>query len=359
MAIHSKKGIALILVLSSLAMLSAMMVEFTFRSRMNIKISSNFKNAIKARELAQSGIHFAMLELKVYKTLKEHPMIQKIPGFKESMIDMIWQFGFLYPPLPSKQASFGLEKEAAELIEKSKIDGKIHVKISDESAKININDLENTQFREGILQQLESLLEQKKMADEAFFDKYRNLRMEELAHNIIDWIDKDTDGIDGGGEDDYYSRLPIPYKTKNAPLDTVSELALIEGFDNEDIFNLLLPHVTVYPTGGLNVNRADAAQLLSISPELTPEDAESIIQRRTAEGYFKNGAEFEEYCRKTLLKSAEFNQRPKVPLTTSTNIFSLVSTAEVKGAAQKIRAVIDISQTMPDESLKILYWNVN
>ena len=196
----NKRGIALILVISSLTILSIMMVEFTFGSQMNLRISNNFKNAIKARYLAESGIHFALIELKVYKKIREHPALKQIPGFNESMLDMIWKFGFIYPPIPSKKASMGKEKQIEELIEASKIDGKIHVEIYDESTKINLNDLEKQELRAGIVQQISSIIDRKKNSDEAFYEKYRDLNAEELINNIVDWIDKDRVRVGGGDE---------------------------------------------------------------------------------------------------------------------------------------------------------------
>lgn len=352
------KGIALILVISTLALLSIMMVEFTSGSQMNFRIANNFKNAAKARDLARSGIHFALLELKVFKMIKDNPLVKQIPGFNEGMLDLLWQFGFIYPPVSTKKATFGAEKAIKELAEVSKIDGKIRVDITDESAKIDLNALLKSENRAGISRQLENIFEIKKSSDEEFLEKYRDLRFPELVEHIVDWIDKDNEKTGGGSEENYYGRLPAPYKPKNAPLDTVSELQMIEGFDNHEIFDLLLPYVTVYPTEGVNVNTADASMLLSISSELTDEDVKKIIEHR-ATARFKKSEEFEEFCKNTLLKSADFNRNPRVPLSTTSVIFSLVSTAEVRGAQQSVRAVVNISKTMPDGSPAILYWNTN
>ncbi len=355
----NEKGVALILVISSISMLAIMMVEFTFNSQVNLRIAKNFQNALKAQALAKSGIYFSLLELKVYKSLKENPMVRQIPGFQESMLDQIWQFGFIYPPLATKKATFGKEKALEEFTQKSKIEGKIHVTIQDEGSKINLNDLENIQYRASLIQQLDSIFEHKKSTDEEFLQKYKDLQFTDLINNIVDWIDKDTGRVGGGDEDSAYSRLPTPYRSKNAPMDTVSELGLIEGFSDDTIFNLLLPYVTVYPTEGVNVNTADIIMLLTISPELTAEDVQKINEHRQKTGGFKTPQEFEEFCKNTLLKSADFNKNPKVRLTTSTNVFSLESKAEVGGAMQTIRAVVNLSKLSSDGSPQITYWNLN
>ena len=346
------------MVLSSLAMLSIMMVEFTFNTQINLQISNNFKNSLKAQELAKSGIHFSMLELTIYKNIRENPALKQIPGFNEGMLDMIWQFGFLYPPPLSKKGTFGQERQAKELVETSLIDGKIRVEIQDEGTKINLNDLVNPQLRPGIVAQLDTIFERKKTTDEDFNQKYKDLRTEELSNQILDWIDKDNIKTGGGDEDNYYSRQTPPYKSKNAPLDVVSELALIEGFNQKEIFDLLLPYVTVYSIGGINVNTADAAMLMTISPEITEEDAKKIVQHRNTAGYFKDTKAFEDFCKNTLLKSSEFNKNPKISLNTRSTIYSLKSRAEVKGVVQTITAVVDISKAGAGAP-EILYWNIN
>jgi len=356
---RNQKGVALILVISSIAMLTIMMVEFTFGSQVNLRISKNFQNALKAQALARSGIYFALLELKVYKTLKDNPMVKQIPGFQESMLDQIWQFGFIYPPIATKKTTFGKERILEEMTQKSKIDGKIYVTIQDESSKINLNDLENIQYRAATLGQLDSLFENKKATDEEFLQAYKDLPFTDLINNIIDWIDKDTSRVGGGDEESYYSRLPTPYRSKNAPLDTLSELSLIEGFNDDTIFNLLLPFVTVYPTEGVNVNTAETTMLLTLSPELTAEDVQKIVEHRQKSGGFKTPQEFEDYCKNTLLKSADFNKNPKVRLTTSSHVFSLESKGEVGGATQIVRAVVNLSKTSSDGSPQIMYWNLN
>lgn len=357
--LNNKKGVALILVISAIAMLSIMMVEFTFGSQVNLRIAKNFQNSLKAQALARSGIYFATLELKVYKSLKDNPMVKQIPGFQESMLDQIWQFGFIYPPIATKKATFGKERELEEFTQKSKIEGKIHVTIQDEGSKINLNDLENIQYRAAIIQQLDSLFENKKATHEEFFQKYQDLQFTDLINNIIDWIDKDTSRVGGGDEESYYSRLATPYRSKNAPLDTVSELGLIEGFNDDTIFNLLLPYVTVYPTEGINVNTADAMMLLTLSPEFTAEDVQEIVEHRQKTGGFKTPQEFEDYCKNTLLKSADFNKNPKVRLTTRTHVFSLESKAEVGGATQIVRVVVNLSKLSSDGSPQVSYWNLN
>jgi len=56
----------------------------------------------------------------------------------------------------------------------------------------------------------------------------------QIAAAIMDWRDSDSTISMDGAEDETYSRLPQPYKTKNAPFESVEELRLVAGM-TEDI----------------------------------------------------------------------------------------------------------------------------
>jgi len=51
----------------------------------------------------------------------------------------------------------------------------------------------------------------------------------QLAAAILDWRDADSTPSDQGAEDEFYSRLPQPYRAKNAPFESVEELRLVAG----------------------------------------------------------------------------------------------------------------------------------
>ena len=51
----------------------------------------------------------------------------------------------------------------------------------------------------------------------------------QIAAAIMDWRDADSTVSINGAEDETYSSLPQPYKTKNAPFESVEELRLVAG----------------------------------------------------------------------------------------------------------------------------------
>lgn len=58
----------------------------------------------------------------------------------------------------------------------------------------------------------------------------------QIAAAIMDWRDANTSISTDGAEDETYSKLTNPYKTKNAPFESVEELRLVAGM-TKDILN--------------------------------------------------------------------------------------------------------------------------
>ena len=118
-------------------------------------------------------------------------------------------------------------------------------------------------------------------------------RLERLLNNldidksyvqaIIDWLDNDLQTtIPDGAEDVYYMNLERPYRTANEPILSISELRLIRGFDDTQIYDRLLSHVCAFGLPApINVNTASEEVLRSLSDELSTSDVTNIIEKRT------------------------------------------------------------------------------
>lgn len=89
----------------------------------------------------------------------------------------------------------------------------------------------------------------------------------ELAANLIDYVDADSDSLLGGPEDAAYQEREPPTRPANRPLLSVDELRRVEGFDGT-LVERLRPYVTVYPYvggGGINPNTAPPHVLALLS----------------------------------------------------------------------------------------------
>ena len=102
------------------------------------------------------------------------------------------------------------------------------------------------------------------------------------ADAIIDWRDFGKHEIDGFFSDDYYKNLEYPYEMKEHPFERIDELLLVKGMD-EDKYEKLLPYVTVWGGGHVNINTASARVLIALG--LDPVVADKILQvRRGVDG---------------------------------------------------------------------------
>jgi general secretion pathway protein K len=107
------------------------------------------------------------------------------------------------------------------------------------------------------------------------------------AQAVVDWIDSDLQTtIPDGAEDVFYMNLERPYRTANAPMQSVSELRLIRGFEDTKIYNKLLPHVCAFGVSApININTATEEVLRSLADDLSDSDVEKIVERRTESAF--------------------------------------------------------------------------
>ncbi len=153
--------------------------------------------------------------------------------------------------------------------------GTISGSIVDEQGRFNLNALigEADVPDESRIEQMRSLL--------------TSLELEpDLTMAIVDWIDANQEpGFPGGVEASEYMTKEPPYRAADGPLVSLSELRLINGIDAES-YRKLLPHVTSLPAETpVNVNSATVPVLMSLHPELSEADAETIREHAQTEGF--------------------------------------------------------------------------
>ena len=165
-------------------------------------------------------------------------------------------------------------------------DGVIEGKIQDLHACFNINSLYN-----------EKLEQNKRDQHKAAFVRYLNkldltadISEEDLANNIVDWLDPDDYPIGAVGYDgDMYASLDFPYLAANSPMASESELRLVYGVSVELITQLKDKFCVIPDHQGftLNVNTLTAEQsdLLAAVLDIDEAKAEDIIAARPDDGF--------------------------------------------------------------------------
>ncbi|MBT8091787.1 MAG: type II secretion system minor pseudopilin GspK [Gammaproteobacteria bacterium] len=160
-------------------------------------------------------------------------------------------------------------------IDSQAVQGEIYGKIEDLQGRFNINNLidDNGDVDKPSLEQYERLL--------------AALGLDaRLAGVTVDWLDSDqTESIPYGAEDPLYTGMTPAYRTADRRIVSVTELAALDGMDRASYLTLL-PHVTALPERtAINVNTATSEVLQSLGPNLSPGDAEGLIELREDGGF--------------------------------------------------------------------------
>lgn len=104
----------------------------------------------------------------------------------------------------------------------------------------------------------------------------------DIADQLLDWLDEDSNARFAGAEDDAYSRRRPPMRAANAPLGDVSELRLLPAMDAA-AYAALAPLVCALPAqAGINVNSAPPLLLLALAEDLRPGQARDLAARAAA-----------------------------------------------------------------------------
>ena len=189
----NQRGVALIMVLWVLMILSVVVLEFSYGMKTEARITRNFQEEVQLYAMAEGGIQRAVVEL-VYK--HDARVQQKRKALKDEGL------------APEQQEWVTDGREYALPFDA----GDCAIRITGEGGKVNINSVSEPLLRKII----------------------GNLGLEGEARDVVvdsilDWRDPDDFYRLNGAENDYYRSLKEPYDCKNGNLDSIEELLLIRG----------------------------------------------------------------------------------------------------------------------------------
>jgi type II secretory pathway component PulK len=184
-----------------------------------------------------------------------------------------------------------------------------------------------------------------------------------LADAITDWRDYGRHEASGFFSDDYYKSLEFPYAMKEQSFERPDELLLVKGVDRK-VYETLLPFVTVYGDGRVNINTVSRQGLVALG--LDQGVADKVLKaRRGVDGVeatlddhiFSNTFDVaSETSKAAALEAREAHQidalNAKTLLTTESGIYSFVSRVLSSDGGYK-RSVMCIFSAFES---RILYW---
>lgn len=224
MSAKRARGVALLLVMWLIALLTALVGAFALTAKTEGLQGRVLSRGLAAGEAARAGIEYA-----ITRAGDPDPQRQWLPDGRPYP----WRFG----------------------------EADIEVRLVDENGKIDLNQADPTLLT-------------------AFFqalgeDQERAAR---LASAILDWRDPDSlTQANGGGEDDDYAAAELPYGAKDASFESVAELEQVLGMTPE-LYARAAPHLTVYS----GRSRPDPAFATSEVLQAMGLDAAQVIARRLA-----------------------------------------------------------------------------
>lgn len=270
---------ALLMVITTVAVLTSVVVEFAYSTHVDLRLAANARDALRAEYLARSATNFSRLVLGLQGQI--NGMTSQIPGLPMGNIqlasllpidsDLIKTFMDSASAEPEEDPDIPeppLSPEPGELIPAANLlpfgsyQGSFRAEIINEEAKINLNKLNNpgTSGTETALTLLQLLMDERWdfLFEEENLHRERVTR-EELVVRIRDWIDENEveQALDPGvvtgifvdtasDEERHYVRYPDRYRPKNALFDTMEELHLVAGMSDR-IYAAFGEMFTVFP----------------------------------------------------------------------------------------------------------------
>jgi len=184
----SRKGVALLMVLWIMAILTLLMYSFLGDMQVEYSIAGGYGDSRKAEQLCWSAIDLACAT------------VMNDPQTWQSLNDTTWATNSdTFFEVPLGDGAFTVFRPLYD-DQQTVLWG-----LDDEASKLNLN----TATREMLL-----LLPN---------------MTEDLADSIIDWRDADSNPGASGAESSYYNTLNPPYNCKNAPFETLEELLYVKG----------------------------------------------------------------------------------------------------------------------------------
>lgn len=295
----NKKGMALLMVLVSLALLSFFITQLLYTSNIDVTISKKNKLRLQSYYLAQSAARMGLLRVHMFRETENLISSQSAISalIPQNIRSMIWSFALPTFPLDGQ---------------KSSAPGTLNSIIKGEGSKIPLNLIDEQLHRmpltiqkqadaksvsDSIKKQIQYLLDQRAENDQNFREKIEKYYSNALPNSIADWMDIDDRVTEGGDEDTIYQRKNPSYKPRNDRFGAISELSMIDLWDDDTLRPLKNEFSLINMKAKINCNTLSLDRLKAYSKNsLTSADL-ALIQRRRISQPFGSLEECEGFIR--------------------------------------------------------------
>lgn len=396
---RSKAGVALLMAITAILLLTILVSEIAHGAVVRVQLSGQHRDDVKAEALAYSGLAFHRLVLIASKALGRNEMFasfgamlgggnaqelwQALPFVDTRMMRLL----FVADGAGDEEELVAAKEEGLtdEQIEESRepasmmkrnfldFDGDFRSEVQDEERRINVGNMQATNLGDLMLlpaaQEMMAIMSTEENQDYLYEN---NLVKEELIANLVDWTDTDEVRLyQGGSEEAAYARLDNPYRPKNTPFDTRDEIRLVDGWQDDGLWERVGRHLTIYGGGKVNVNTALEPVLKGLliafydgvaNEDTVQQTVDDIVRLRgtpTDEGglYFASGKHFYDSIvnGEYQIHAIPLKQEIQQAVTSTSTVYRVTSVGEVGNARVEINAVFDFST---DTTGRILYWKI-
>lgn len=308
--LNNQRGVALMMIMTSIIILMAIYGEFTFDSKISRLKATNILDRSQAKLLAESGLQLAMARLRLYR--EAFNRLQSNASAKSmvspQLLNQLWEVPFIFPVPITKDAPMAFRTTVQKFQDETLLEGEMKVTIQNISNRLNLNLLrmDMTKFNPETFQQeassqldqsdmainsnvnvaqtlfftLKRLVDNKKDKDETFENRHSDINYQEMISNlkffISDYQSLNQDPHAGEAEIAFQR---IPLSPKYGPMGSASELYTLPGWDDE-IIELINNEFSVYPTAQIDLNKLTANMLKILIPTMTEEDIKEFFQYR-------------------------------------------------------------------------------
>jgi type II secretory pathway component PulK len=316
---ESQSGIAMLMVLVSVAVLTVLAFELSYSTGVQSRLARTFHAAGQAKYLAKSALNISLIRLFVY--LNFQSLLEKVKGpLGPQELANIYEFPL--PPFPFSgeylalfpvAVRIGLEKFTRESAMGTLPGAQFSADIRGLSDKMPVNflDGEPERFSSGKFQNLykdlmTQLIENDRLNDEqAWEDKHGEVMPDDLVWGLINYID--TDNLEQPGstlEEVYFQQLDPPEFLRHRRIRFPSELTLPRHW-TRDLARRYTPFLNFYAFYPyLNMNKISSRiwKALLVDADETQLQA---VQERIGERAFGDAKDLEEFMSVQDLKLKE------------------------------------------------------
>jgi len=388
-AFKNEQGMALLMVMGSISILTYLLADFTFETKINQLKAYNSQDRAQARLTAEAGIHFTLAKMRIYQEarnkLEQNESLKA--AVKPSQIDRILTQPFIYPIPLGKKAGLIQKNALKEFEDGTIIKGNLNVVTTQVSGFLNPNNLRIPRVQprpadegrerdpdeqgqsakktplqvteEKIFAMLEEELRRRREEDNSFNENYSNLQPDILLKELKYYVNslQTVQSLD----DPAMTEVQAIYTekgmiAKHAPMTSIEEFYLLAGWP-EVVIEMVKDRFTVHEVGFISLNELNENTLRLIFPDITEVQSEEFFRARDGDDElgelpkpFQTVEDFKALVvtQLAITSAAQFEERQKefeaanLRFGVAGKLYRVESTARFNTSTVKITAFIDL-----------------